>query len=650
MKLKIINKTLLATLILVIVTNVTCFGQLNKSFFINKGRYLVNNESYTEAISVLNQVIRVDSTLDEAWFLRGVAKYYLNDFQGARNDLNKTLSRNPLLSNAYLYRAIVNSKLSRHSQAITDLDMAIDLRPNFAIAYFNRGISHILLNEHEKAIADFSKTISLEPKNTDAWINRGTARLLKADTMGAISDYSHATLLNPFYSESYSKRGRVYYETGSYHMALVDFNKALECDSTASINYFLRALTYNSLKKHNEAIIDLNKAISMNPDNALSLYNRGLIKWQIGSNNEALNDFNRVAELNPENILIFYNRGILLYEMKKYTEAITNFSTAIELFPDFANAYLGRSAAYLLAGNQAKSYNDKVFAQSIAEKYKDNHSQPWTDTTKKFDNLIAFSSDFTQKSILPSLEKYSTHSIDIKPFVSATLASKEELQNTDFEFIELKNINNQLANNNFRLSLRTEPTIEPDSIQITSQQNALVSEVVKAIKFHRQKKFSEAINIYKRLLIHYPANPLVLLNLSAVEADMSTFIASFERSNPSLTLNQSSGNKNTNNGEAFASYNEALETLSKVENIWPKSFVVQYNKGNIFALSGKMDEAVAAYSQAIDTNPNFAESWYNRGLTFLFIKEKQKGCADLGVAGEKGIKQAYLLIHRFCRQ
>ena len=649
MRLKHLHTFICTSILFVLLGNGSSFAQLNKPYFINRGRYFINSENYTDAISVLNQVIRADSTLDEAWFLRGVAKYYLNDFQGARNDLNKTLSRNPLLSNAYLYRAIVNSKLSRYSQAITDLDMAIDLRPNFAIAYFNRGISYILINEHKKAIADFTKTINLDPKNTDAWINRGTARLLNADTTGAISDYSFATKLNPFYSESYSKRGRVYYELGSFHMAIEDFDKAIKYDSSASISYFLRALTNNSLNKHNEAIDDLNIAIKMNPDNALTLYNRGLIKWQIGSSNEALADFTKVAELNPENILIYYNRGVLLYEMKKYKEAINDFSTAIELFPDFANAYLGRSAAYSLAGNQVQSYNDKVFAQSIAEKFKDNHTQPWTDTTKKFDNLIAFSSDFSQKSILPSIEKYSNHSIDIKPFISITLVLKEKLENYDFEFSDVKNLNENFAENEYKFSFQTSSTIDFEAVS-SSHQDFFTNQLIKGIKLHNENKFSQAISLYKQLLVKFPNNPIVLLNLSTVEADMATFIASFEKNNPTVSLDQTSSKNKISSNETSASYNEASETLNKVENLWPNSFVVQYNKANILALSGKMNEAISAYSEAIESNPNFAESWYNRGLTYLFVKEKQKGCADLGVAGEKGIKQAYLIIHRFCRQ
>jgi len=43
---------------------------------------------------------------------------------------------------------------------------------------------------------------------------------------------------------------------------------------------------------------------------------------------------------------------------------------------------------------------------------------------------------------------------------------------------------------------------------------------------------------------------------------------------------------------------------------------------------------------------DFAEAYFNRGLTNLFIGEDAKGKADLSKAGELGIYQSYNLLHR----
>lgn len=44
---------------------------------------------------------------------------------------------------------------------------------------------------------------------------------------------------------------------------------------------------------------------------------------------------------------------------------------------------------------------------------------------------------------------------------------------------------------------------------------------------------------------------------------------------------------------------------------------------------------------------DFAEAYFNRGLTYIFIGEEDKGLADLSKAGELGIYRSYNLIQRF---
>ena len=53
------------------------------------------------------------------------------------------------------------------------------------------------------------------------------------------------------------------------------------------------------------------------------------------------------------------------------------------------------------------------------------------------------------------------------------------------------------------------------------------------------------------------------------------------------------------------------------------------------------------YSVIIELNPNFAEAYFNRGLTRIFLGNNKQGIADLSKAGELGIVSAYNVIKRF---
>jgi tetratricopeptide (TPR) repeat protein len=62
-----------------------------------------------------------------------------------------------------------------------------------------------------------------------------------------------------------------------------------------------------------------------------------------------------------------------------------------------------------------------------------------------------------------------------------------------------------------------------------------------------------------------------------------------------------------------------------------------YNKANMLCIQQDFKAAISYYTQAINTDSDFAEAYFNRGLTYIYIGENEKGIADLSKAGELGI-------------
>jgi tetratricopeptide (TPR) repeat protein len=637
--------------VLALTINFNAGAQLNKHYYYNQARNQISQEQYSDAIKTLNELIRADSKMSEAWFLRGLAKYSLNDMHGALADFSQAIQHNPVSSQAFLYRGIVLGRLSKYSQALSDFEMAIDLRPNWVDGYFSRGVNYLITQQFQKSIRDFTQVINLQPKNVDAWINRGTAYLYNGDSLRALTDYGQATKLNPFYSESYSKRGRLLMEMKNYYLALDDLTKAIELDNNSSINYFLRALTHNYLNSINLALSDLNKAIDLAPNNALSIYNRALINWKKGNKSYALDDFDRVAELNPENLLVYFNRGVLQLELNDFKEAISDFSQAINLFPDFANAYLARSEAYAHLGKYYEAEVDKNFAHSIAERHSQQNTQPYTDTTQKFNNLIAFSSDFSSKTTNFSLDGLDSKPVDILPFIRVVAVPAISLKVSNQLFAPIDTINPALRGWNISLTLSTTNDFRiPDNLENCTPffRNFFI-----ALNFSSQNKYNQAIETYNTLLKEVPTNPVFLINSAVEKADMVSFIASFEKDLGTIDLEKSarqSKGSSTANAIQLESFSESMEMLEDLTYSLPNSYAVHYNIANIYALSNKMNKAIEHYTKAIELNPSFGEAWYNRGLIQFMQKKTEEGCLDMGKAGEQGIRQAYLLIYRFCRK
>ena len=86
-------------------------AQLNKNYFFWVGRSYIIDNKFRDAIETLNVLLKVDTTAYEGYFLRGIAKYNLDDLLGAEQDFSLAIETNPVFTNAYQYRAITRSRL-----------------------------------------------------------------------------------------------------------------------------------------------------------------------------------------------------------------------------------------------------------------------------------------------------------------------------------------------------------------------------------------------------------------------------------------------------------------------------------------------------------------------------------------------------------
>ena len=66
-------------------------AQYNKDYFYWASRRCLMNREYQEAIRVLNILLRADPDAAEGYFLRGVAKFNLDDLLGAEDDFSTAI-------------------------------------------------------------------------------------------------------------------------------------------------------------------------------------------------------------------------------------------------------------------------------------------------------------------------------------------------------------------------------------------------------------------------------------------------------------------------------------------------------------------------------------------------------------------------------
>lgn len=650
------------------------FAQLNKPYFFYKGRELIVSGDYREAIEMLNLLLRTETKEYEGYFLRGVAKYNLDDLVGAEADFTSAIGVNPVYTMAYQYRAITRSRMGNYNDALKDYQYAVELRPNMPAAYYSRGVTYFLSQQFEKAVEDFSRYLRSTPADVNALTNRGTCYLYLKDTTRAYADFNRAVEINPYEADGYVRRGLLEVAQNKNEEGIRDLTEALSIDSTQSVAYFYRAYAYVNESQPIRALADFDKAIEYDSTNSVTYFNRAILRSQIGDYNRAIEDYDRVALYNPGNVLVFYNRASVKIQVGDYRGAIADYTRAIELYPDFANAYLYRSQLKAALRDFRGSEADRRIAETKINEYRrklsDSTFTSFADTSRQFDKLLSFDADFGNNE-LRSMRGDVRHDVRLMPVFRISFVAQDTAvvyNPRNYRNARLDGYLAELAATetgksaegtgyHFDLTGMSAASVVPeDRIEAWDAANgAPVSwedNFLKGITQTLLRQYASALSYYRRAARVADDNPLIYLNRGAAQAEMIEFIASLEGNNvmqqisihtddPAARLLQTQARRTYDYSEAIADTRRAAQLMPELPQIY-------YNLGNMLCLSGDLPGAFEQYTKAIERFPYFAEAYYNRGLVQIFMQDTQKGCLDLSKAGELGLDEAYEVLKRYC--
>lgn len=657
-----ILRSLIVLVTLLLLTPCVSNAQFNKGYFFYLGREFLIDNRYSDAIEMLNVLIKADPKAHEAYFLRGVAKYNLDDLLGAESDFSKAIEINNVFTTAHQYRAITRSRLGNYDMALRDFAEAIDLRPDVAGPYFSRGVTYLLSKQLDKAIEDFNQFIRYEPRVADAYINRGICYLMQRDTTAAFDNFNMAIRTNRLSPDGYNRRGALYMSQQEYDKALNDFNHAIQNDSMNIPSYFSRALVYANTKRPTKAIEDFTKVLSIDSTNSLTYFNRAILRSQIGDYNKAMEDYDRVADLNPNNVLVFYNRAALQNELGQKQEAIEDYSQAINLYPDFANAYLGRSAIKYALGDTKGSKKDHDVAQKKIAEYRskltDSTFSIYADTSRVFNSLLSFDAEFGGGDLNNLAKNNKSVDITLLPLFRFTVSEQDTVIKANYYRYFNPRLDQFTSSfNNIKLTLsNSESSMDADKLMSISQgldslvdngDNSWKTLMFKATVQSLMRRYTTAIQTFTKAIEVDSKNPFIYMNRSTTQSEMIDFISSIDNNYQKVIIDSDPVNKLRNSSTRVYNYDDAIKDLDLATIYFPDFAHLYYNRGNLKTLSGDLPAAIDDYNKAIELYPYFAEAYYNRGLVQIYLKDTKKGCLDISKAGELGIPQAYSVLKKY---
>ena len=644
-------------------------AQYDRDVFYMRGRQALADGKYAQSIENFNVLARIDSTDYWTFFYRGIAKYNLGDVRGAQKDFDKSVKLNPVFTSGYHYRAITFSRSGDYESALRDFDAALNLRPGYEGIYFSRGVTYFLAQRFNEAVTDFDWYIRKQPKDPAAFLNRGASYLFMGDTTKALNDYNKAIKLDRFEPEGYVRRGRLKAAKGELKDAIKDMDKAISLDTTSTFAYFNRAIMYYETDDYNSAMKDFDRVLRDEPGNALTLYNRSLIYARTGNFENALNDMDRVININPRNVLAYYNRASFFMQMGRWLDAVEDYDKAIEIYPDFAKAYMNRSYALRQMGEYARAATDYETARRKIKEYHETNAASegsFADTTKKYSSLLSLDADFAKKDFDDELLQHRDIDVRLRPLYKFVLSPDRNLG--------LVALSQKYENALLDKFLREVPVpvaiTSKDSLrsaisyieltEAAAKAPAGMGDFLKGLYELSSRQFNAALSYYGQAVRNTSESDkygqmykaFYLMNRGVLRAEMIEFLSSIESNVQTLTMDDR-GTTRARVKEGVSrtyDYSDAVSDMEEAVKLLPELPYLHFNLGNLRCLSSRLVEAIDSYSEAIRQYPAMADAYFNRGLVLIYLKDKEKGCYDLSVAGELGVADAYGVISRYCEE
>ena len=663
------------SLLILLVCSLVSKAQLNIDHAMMVGRNALYFEDYVLSIRYFNMVIGARPRLSEPYFYRALAKYNLDDFKGASDDLTQSIEKNPYVSRNYQLRGLCRVYMEQYDSAELDFKKAIHYDPQNIAVWNNLILCSMQREDWENADALLDSVQQFAPRNADIHLMRMQVSMKRGDTIAARRWVDKAVYFDKYSANVYQARAMLMVQMEQYDSAEVNIERAIELMPDRSGYYINRALIRYYRENLRGAMDDYDMALNADPDNLLGYYNRGLLRAQVGDDNRAIEDFDNVLKMDESNTLARFNRALLRDRTGDIQGAISDYSAVINEYPNFEYGYQCRAAARRKIGDKKGAEDDETWLlKRQIEQYNNarNGKVASADTlqqdekvrknsdknVRKYNRVVVADDSNDKKYISAYRGKVQNRKVDVQlepMFVLSYYEKHHELGEalqyykplSDFNSRNLLRASLLLTNDERSLSenevQRHFDNIDTAAKLISDDPDNITHRIARAIDFCLVQDFTASLQDLNEALAQEGELWLVYFIRAAVRYKLFETEKLNEKSDGIVALPVVGNKKESTNIE----YHLVVSDLTQVITLMPDFAHAYYNRANVYVKMGDYKSAMVDYGEAIKLNPEFAEAYFNRGLTLVFQGKTIEGIADLSKAGELGLYSAYNIIKRF---
>ncbi len=529
-----------------------------------------------------------------------------HNLNGALADFEKVVRLAPAAEPGHSALGAVLLQLGRTSEGIRELEKALAIQPSDSSAQLNLALAYEQSGEPARALPWFAKLEAEAQKQPLApGVLAAYARALAAEHKfpAAVTKLKEAIAGEPRNAELLDELGSLYAEQQKWPEAQQSFAAALELNPELAAAHLHMGITLEAVQKpgaleeltkayqlaSQDAVVDLQfgqalasagrdeqaipvlkHAVELDPKATQASYQLALALQRTNQLEEAIALFEKVAVAEPKNAEVLTNLGMALCQAQQAKYAVPILQRAVALTPENATAHQNLAAAYI----QLSQFDDAVSQLRMALKLSPNAPQ------LHYNLGLAYKMQDDAADAIPELER--AEKLDASapepPYVLGVL------------YLQAGRYAD--ADRELNLSLKLRPENGDGWATLGSVDNNL-------------NKLPEAATALREAIRQLPQQPDPHLTLAAVLV------------------------KENQPAEAATERKKAAELMRT--NMNRQRAEVASNSGNSLLKSGKVDDAIADFRDAVSYDPNYAEA--HMGLAKAL--EQQGKTAEAAIERQK---------------
>lgn len=407
-----------------VLSTLVVSAQLNVEATIDMGRSSLYYDDYVTAIARFSDVILLRPNQPDSYYYRAYAKFSLEDYRGAHEDLERAIRLQPFRTEFYQLRGLCQINLADYAAAIADYSYVLQHEPRDINSRYNRALCYLEQKDFVAAETDLHCILRQNPRHIRARLVIAQSQLEQHDTLSGLQVIDTLLTFNPYQHEALAFRARYSLLHHEYQLADSLLCLAIQHGGLSADNLITRAQARHGLSRYNDALADYDLAIQQQPRHYVAHYNRGLLRALLGADNEAIEDFDFVLGLEPSNTLALYNRALLRERTGLYEGAEQDFTKLIESYPDFIHGYAARARCRRHQGKTRLALSDESTMQRLQLDIAFGQNRKRTNTPVErnspheldsYDELMELEQDTTHRYVSQVAGRVQNRRIDHQP-------------------------------------------------------------------------------------------------------------------------------------------------------------------------------------------------------------------------------------------